>query len=343
MKTVILCIFLPVVLLVQATSSNAQVQGCTDPAASNYNPAAAINDGSCTYKKTTYSPPVKIDPISPALEESSGLQWAGGSLWAFNDGGHAAVLFRIDTASAKILQTVVLAGATNIDWEDIAFDGTYLYIGDFGNNGGNRKDLAIYKLPLQEIPPPRTAKSVTIPADKIERIQFRYADQPQPSEAKSVNNTRFDCEAMIVEGEKIHLFTKNWVENNTTHYVIDYVKAGSYVAKPLETFATNYLVTAADKVPGSDSLLLIGYQVRGIGAHFMHLLTGFRDGLYFNGNKRRIDLPSVAEIGQVEGITFRNSRYGYISNEKFEHSRFGLTLSVSQKLHVFNIDAVPFQ
>jgi hypothetical protein len=326
--------------LLSTANAFAQVSGCTDPAALNYNPSATVNDGSCSYPKTIYAPLVKTDPLATVLDESSGLQWAGGSLWSFNDGGNAAVLFRMDTASAKILQTVTLEGATNVDWEDIAFDGTHLYIGDFGNNTGNRKDLKICRFPLRIIPDPKLEKSFQVPSRNIEVIRFRYADQSQPPVGNGVNRTKFDCEAMIVAGGKVHLFTKNWIENNTTHYVIDSVKEGDYIAKPLETLATNYLVTAADQWPGSDTVILIGYQARGTGAHFIHLLTGFGKGLYFNGNKRRIDLPSVAEIGQVEGLTFRNNRYGYISNEKFERTMFGLTLSVPPKLHAFHIDQI---
>ncbi|HEV7333308.1 MAG TPA: hypothetical protein VGN63_19895 [Flavisolibacter sp.] len=331
-------LFLTTIVLQPAVQCSAQVAGCTDPVALNYNAAATVNDGSCMYQKVTYSPRVKIDPVPAVLEESSGLQWADGSLWSFNDGGHAAVLFRIDTASGAVLQTVTLEGATNVDWEDIAFDGTHLYIGDFGNNSGNRKDLKIYRFPLEMIPAYQKKKAVTVSAAHIDVIRFHYADQPQPPVARSVNNTKFDCEAMIVDGGKIHLFTKNWTAATTTHYVINGTKAGSYVAEPLETLPAGYLVTAADKVPGSDTVLLIGYQNSGTGAHFMHLLTDFSKGLYFNGNKRRVDLPSVAEIGQVEGITFRNSRYGYISNEKFVRSKFGLTLSVNPKLHLFYLD-----
>jgi hypothetical protein len=338
MKAALTFLFFSLAFWQQTGNGSTQVAGSTDPAAVPYNLTATVNGSTSTYQNTIYSPPVKIDPLAPVLDESSGLQWAGGSLWSFNDGGHAAVLFRMDTASAKISQTVTLEGASNVDWEDVAFDGTHLYIGDFGNNGGNRKDLKIYRFPLRVIPAYKANKSFEIPAEHIDVIRFRYADQPQPPAIKGINNTPFDCEAMIVEEEKIHLFTKNWTNASTTHYVIDGVKEGNYTAKPVETLAVNYLVTAADKVPGSDTVMLIGYQVRGAGAHFMHLLTGFRDGLYFNGNKRRIDLPGVAEIGQVEGLTFRNSRYGYISNEKFERTMFGLTLSVNPKLHTFDID-----
>jgi hypothetical protein len=326
-----------VYLFLQTGVAHSQVYGCKDPAANNYNPSATVNDGSCTYNTTSYTPPIEVDPISNVLVESSGLQWAGNSLWSFNDGGGAAAIYRIDTASNALLQTVNLGGASNVDWEDITFDGTYFYVGDFGNNAnGARTDLKIYKFPLSAIPDYATNATVTIPVGQIEVINFTYSDQTQPPVATGGNNTKYDCEAMIVDGGKIHLFTKNWIDVNTTHYVINSTAAGTYVATPLETLATGYLVTAADKAPGANVIVLLGYQVTGFGNHFMHLLSDYSSGLYFNGNKRRIDLPTAGEMGQAEGITFRNDTYGYISNEYFTRTSGGFTITVQQKLRSFN-------
>ena len=135
-----LLIFLSFLLVTKPL--NAQVYGCSDSLSNNYNPLATINDGTCTYNAKSYTPKVKADPISNVLVESSGLQMAGNFLWSFNDGGGAATIYRIDTLTNTLLQTVNLSGATNMDWEDIAFDGTDFYIGDFGNNAnGARTDL----------------------------------------------------------------------------------------------------------------------------------------------------------------------------------------------------------
>jgi hypothetical protein len=313
------------------------VYGCRDPYANNYNPSATVNDGSCTYNATSYTPPVRADSISKTLVESSGLQWAGNSLWSFNDGGGAAAIYRIDTLSDALLQTVNLEGATNVDWEDIAFDGTNFYVGDFGNNAnGARTDLKIYRFPLSAIPDYTTNPTVTIPAAQIKVINFIYSDQPRPIVDSPANRTRYDCEAMIVDGGKIHLFTKNWVDTTSTHYVIADTAAGTYTALPLETLATKYLVTGADKVPGQNIVALLGYVNYGFGNHFMHLLSDFSGGLYFNGNKRRIDLPDASVMGQAEGITFRNSTYGYISNEYFTRGTAPFIVTVKQKLRSFN-------
>lgn len=331
----ITCLLLITLSVLQAHS---QVPGCTDPLANNFNPAATITNGTCTYNTTTYTPPLKVDPISDTLIETSGLQWAANYLWSFNDGGGAAAIYRIDTLTNALLQRVYLQGADNIDWEDITFDGTYFYIGDFGNNvNGARTDLKIYKFPLSAIPDHLINPVVTIPAALISIINFSYSNQPQPPQPTVSNNTKFDCEAMIVNEGKIHLFTKNWIELNCTHYIIDNIVAGTYNAMPVETLATDFLVTAADKSIGNKVVVLLGYQNSGAASHFLYLLSGYTADNYFSGNKRRIDLPDVTVMGQAEGICFKNGYYGYISSEKFVRIIGGFPFTVAQKLRAFDI------
>ncbi len=320
-------------------SARAQIAGCRDPLANNYNPLATVSDGGCTYAVTPYTPALKVDPISDTLMESSGLQMAGNYLWSFNDGRGSAAIYRIDTVTNTMLQRVYLAGAVNVDWEDIAFDGTSFYIGDFGNNAnGARTNLKIYKFPLSAVPDYNTNPVVILPAGQIAVINFSYSDQPKPILPTMPNKTKFDCEAMVVDGGKIHLFTKNWIDLNTTHYQIDGLTAGTYLATPLETLATNYLITAADKAIGQKTVVLLGYKNSGSAPHYMHLLTDYSGGKYFNGNKRQIDLPDVTVMGQAEGICFGTDTYGYISNEKFSHTVVpGFDINVSPKLRSFDI------
>jgi len=325
-------------LLIGSTKAHSQIPGCTDSLSNNFNPAATVNNGSCTYNTTSYTPPLKVDPISDTLVETSGLTMAGNYLWSHNDGGGSTAIYRIDTLTNALLQRVYLAGAVNVDWEDMAFDGTNFYIGDFGNNAnGARTDLKIYKFPLRAIPGHTTNPVTTIEAGLIETIHFTYSNQPQPPQPVAANSTAFDCEAMIVDSGRIHLFTKNWVGLNTVHYIINGIATGSYTAMPQDTLPTNYLVTAAAKAPGRNVVVLLGYQNTGTANHFMHLLTQYSGGNFFNGNKRKLNLPSVLSMGQAEGITFRNSGYGYISNEKFVGGISPFIITVRQRLRSFNI------
>jgi hypothetical protein len=311
----------------------AQVAGCTDPLASNYNAAATINNGSCVYNSSSYTAPVKLNPFSDSLVEGSGLQMADGHLWSFNDGGGGPVLYRIDTSTGQIVQRVLLAGTTNTDWEDIAFDGSNLYIADAGNNyNGARTNLKLYKLPLAAIPNYQANPVAVIAQAQIEVLEFIYSNQPQPPVAGSANSTRFDCEAIIADHNSIHLFTKNWADNNTIHYRINGTTAGQYIATPVDTLASGYLVTAADKVPGQDIVVLLGYQNSGTGRHYLSILSNYNADAYFSGNIRKIDLPDATQMGQAEGLCFTAGKQGFISNEQFNYAAGSFLFTVNQQL-----------
>src|SRR6188768_3637663 len=115
-------------------NADAQISGCTDPQSNNYNPAATINDGSCTYNATSLTLTTKTSLSAPLLNETSGLTFINGKLWTFNDSGNANDIYRVDTSTSTVYQTVDISNATNVDWEDMTSNNDYLYIGDFGNN-----------------------------------------------------------------------------------------------------------------------------------------------------------------------------------------------------------------
>ena len=122
--------------------------GCTDPLANNYDAAAITNDGSCTYSTTDYSL-TEIAILPDLINESSGLVFFDDQLWTHNDKGGEDKIYQIDTSTGVVIQTVVIAAADNDDWEDLAQDENHIYIGDFGNNKGDRMNLKIYKIKNQ--------------------------------------------------------------------------------------------------------------------------------------------------------------------------------------------------
>ncbi|MEO8146890.1 MAG: PKD domain-containing protein [Bacteroidia bacterium] len=296
--------------------------GCTDTQASNYNPSATINDGSCIYSATNLSLTSKANLSTPLLDESSGIEFYNNKLWTHNDSNNPNTIFRIDSTSSTVLQTVTVSNATNSDWEDITSSDDYLFIGDIGNNNGNRTNLRIYKISKSDLTD--TATTVT-----AQIINFSYSDQTVFTSLP--NNNNYDCEAMIFYNDSLHLFSKDWVDKQSRHYVLP-ANAGTYVAQVRETFNAGCLITGAGIQDGG-VIALCGYDNTGFAPIYMWMLYDYHGSLFFNGNKRRFDLSSAIANGQVEGIDFKNNAYGYISNERFIQSIF----NVSPKLKSFDL------
>ncbi|MDH8701697.1 hypothetical protein M2138_001046 [Dysgonomonadaceae bacterium PH5-43] len=253
--------------------------------------------------------------LDSSLNETSGIVYAGDKFWTHNDSGGDAEIYAIDPTSGDIIQTVVLSGAINHDWEDIAADEEFLYIADTGNNiNGARTDLSIYMIKLNDIP---IDGDVVIPFENIEIIRFYYPEQitPQPVES---NKTSFDCEAIYVHNNTIHLFTKDWlsVESGyaTTEYTIPNKPlpiSEKHCAQLVKRYNNmGFLVTGADNF-GDEYLIFSGYQIEGFGAICIKL----QDQIGIIG--------SVIDSGQVEGICFGDSPQEiYITNEDFKHKDF---------------------
>lgn len=137
--------------------------------------------------------------LDPKLNEISGLEQLNETtLVAINDSGSEAELYLIDL-QGKLLKTVTVLNAKNVDWEDLACDDHYLYIGDIGNNQNKRKDLCVYKVKIADV---LSKKEVA-----AQKISFYYSDQTEfPPQKRQLN---FDAEGMIVYKESIYIFSKN--------------------------------------------------------------------------------------------------------------------------------------
>ncbi|MFH1120154.1 MAG: T9SS type A sorting domain-containing protein [Bacteroidota bacterium] len=284
-------------------SGSAQITGCTDPQALNYNSEANTNDGTCLYPATSITPVIVSRSLPTEITETSGVIYWNGGLWTHNDSGNEPMLYKIDTLNGRILQNISVTGAENTDWEDIAQDDEHIYIGDFGNNFGNRTDLKVYVLEKSSFPP---AGNGSVPS---ETISFSYGDQPLFEIAN--RNNDYDCESMIAFGDSLFLFTKNWLNEQTRLYGMPGVP-GTYVLLPLGSMDSDGLVTGADVIAGGSEVILCGYENY---KPFIWLLFDFQGNGFFNGNKRRIDFSGMLGT-QTEGTSYTFGRNVYISSEK---------------------------
>ena len=245
------------------------------------------------------------------MKETSGLTFLKDKLYTLNDGGNTNEIFEIDKNSGKILSKLK-TDFPNKDWEAITSDGENFYIGDFGNNAGNRRDLAIYKTDFQ---------------GSYSKNYFNYSAQDDFSTRYLSHN--YDAEAMIFLNEKIHVFSKEWSSKNISHYTIDLQNSENQSFVSLESFYAGFVITDSAYFQGK--LYVVGYTRKA--KVYMMIFEENSEGLFFSKPLKKYKLGSFLSVGQVEGIAVNKDGI-YISNEDFSKFIF----SVKQRLYF-----IPFE
>jgi len=268
----------------------------------------SLNQRSFTLSSDGY--PTELVPYLPvdlpqSQRETSGLAWVQGKLFSINDGGNAAEIYELNPQTGALLRTITVEGVSNIDWEDLAVSPTHFFVGDFGNNLGNRKDLRILKISIADL----------ISQTKVQPqlIEFSFSDQSQSS--FSANSHNFDCEAMVFANGKIHLFSKNWTDSKTKHYMLS-SDAGKHSASLIGELDVQGLITGADVTSDGKHLVLIGYENKGISSRaFVWGIPNFNGNTIASSKGYQFFLGSPISLGQIEGITFTGTLETKISGE----------------------------
>jgi len=303
-----------------------QLSAQTDSSTINSRETAVDNSNSGHYRSARYKPH-HIADLSEFVKETSGLILLNGQLWTINDSGNPPELFLLDSTNGNILRTVVIRNSINTDWEGITQDDSNVYIGDFGNNAGSRTDLYILKIAKSAL------LSTAIDTVKAGYIHFSFPDQTDFATAFNKNN--FDCEALFFYNDSLHLFSKNWSDKQTNHYVLP-ADTGNYKARLVERFNADGLITDA-AINAKGNIVLLGYKKSGRRAYksFAWLLSGYEGSVFFGGNKRRLKLGSAMYLGQTEGILLKNDNTGWFSSESIQSGWF----SKPSKLFSFDFDS----
>ncbi len=242
----------------------------------------------------------------PDLKESSGIVASRrhpGVFWSHNDSGDRARLFalRRDGSAVHAPGDAAYAGigidaATNRDWEDItADDAGQLYIGDTGNNGNARDDLAIYVVPE---PDPATAAR----ASATRRIAYAYPDQKDFPPPEGQRN--FDAEALFWADGTLWLLSKNRDDLKTRLYRFGTLRSeGINMPEKVGEFEVGGMVTGADASRDGKRLAVIGYRAEQVDGRrqtvgFLWVFERDASGGFFEG--RRWHRRFIA--GQVEAV-----------------------------------------
>ena len=256
--------------------------------------------------------------LNVKIKETSGLAYFEAFLITHNDKGRSNELMLVKPEDGQILQSISVTNLQNNDWEDLAKNDEFLFIGDMGNNEGERKNLAIYMLPLKEI----SKNTTTIKS--AGSINFYYPEQTAFDVSKKHN---FDCEAILCFNNQIYLFTKNRLDDKTDLYVLP-AAPGNYAAKYVASFEVGGRITGADVSADGKTIALVGYNKKS--DCFIWTFEGFGQDNFFSGKSKKYTLGAYSALGQMEGVTFKDNSSLYISSEEIAN--------VHARLYLFKLD-----
>jgi len=139
--------------------------------------------------------------------------------WTLNDSGDEPRIYPVRAdgtlvTSVRYPETpgVLIAGAINSDWEDIALDASgRIIVADVGNNSNARRDLTLYLIEEPEATEGRTRATTA--------FTVRHPDQPAFPAPK--DNFNFDAEAVFTVGDDIFILSKNRSDTFTKLYRVD--------------------------------------------------------------------------------------------------------------------------
>lgn len=248
--------------------------------------------------------PLAVKTILPKeLKEISGITSIGDHLWVITDKPKSRV-FKLD-AQGKLLQIVNVSNVEATDVEAIASDATFIYLGDVGDNMGDRVERKIIRIAIASIP---AGDEVEVNGDTIE---FTFPGEAVV-ETKKQNN--YDCESMLSFKDSLYCFTKDREDKETRLFVIPKAP-GKYAARYINTFNSEGLITDAALNRAGNELALIGYH-KGHTYPFIYLFNNFQGNNFFSGKHQKIELADKKWDWQLEGITYGNNNNLYFSCEE---------------------------
>ncbi len=235
--------------------------------------------------------------VSMLLSEISGMAHKGNYIYAINDGDNGPYVFRLNISTGEMSGKYRFENLENHDWEELSVFDNYLYIGDFGNNRAERKNLAIYRINID---------SLLYPAPPVNVTRFSYG--MQMSYERSRHDHEWDCEAMTVTSDGIYCFSKNWKNMVTMMYHFN--EGGNNNLFPVDSFNAGFLVTGAYFDAPSRSLYLCGYNENNT---YLLRFTDI-DKPSFSVYYKKYIIPELKNT-QVESV-FVDGNYIYLASER---------------------------
>lgn len=178
--------------------------------------------------------------------------------WMHNDSGDEPRIYPVRRGGEVVKSErepetpgVTIAGAINVDWEDITVDDRgRVIVADVGNNRNDRRDLVLYIVPE---PAPQAERTTF-----VKRLFFRYPGQEEFPAPKDDFN--YDCEAIFTIGDAIYLCSKHRSDTLTKLYMLDpnsdeEVQTAEFV----DSFDVHGQATGADATADGKQIVITTY------------------------------------------------------------------------------------
>ena len=252
-------------------------------------------------EKEEYESAVVLESIvlPKVINETSGLEIINEVFVTHNDSGGEPSLYFFNL-NGEIIDSIKLDEESfwqiyNIDWEDVTADENYIFIADTGNNFGNRNNLNIIKIKINDY--------------SIDgKINVAYKDQetfiPRPKH-------KYDAEALFLIENKIAVLSKDRSNLFTDLYLIDRESNSRQVLESKITYDVNSLITGADYNEELRLLALVSYNSKG--SQYLILFENFSLENLAEKKFRKIKIP--IERAQIEAIKIIDNSTFWITSE----------------------------
>ncbi|THH39494.1 hypothetical protein [Neolewinella litorea] len=244
--------------------------------------------------------------LPPVLNEASGLVVDGQRMIWHNDSGDGPYLYTTDLRGR--LMAIDTLEARAVDYEDVCADEDgLLYVGDFGNNTGQRQQAMIYRYNRE--------------TGKTDSIRYTYPGQDGGGRLVRGN---YDCEAMVASNGYLHLFTKDILYKERPFYIYHFrlpAAPGAYTAELVDSlYLPRRVITGAALDRESRQLYLVSYNYRRLlgffptGAASLITLSDYVNDRFFTGDLKRRNLAWALPT-QHEAVGIYDDEYLYIAAE----------------------------
>ncbi len=160
------------------------------------------------------------------IDEASGIVASyknKGLLWTHNDSGDKNRIFSMD-ANGKGTREFYLEGTINRDWEAIGMaqfpEGSFIYVGEIGDNNAEFPTCAIYRVPEPEI---TTATLQSNTLKNVQKITYKYADGAKDAEAFLIDQSSKDIFIISKRESSKRLYRlpypQSFTQTNTAEFV----------------------------------------------------------------------------------------------------------------------------